>query len=202
MITEKPVFGLTVSNVPVVNIRREFTFFRESLSDERFVLKLKQVREPIETPYFIWNDLPMNLLTYIVQRSILGVEACVNAAAVYQLLARGRFDPKMAEKLNGPGRLLGGKGMADTLYNRIPSQVSSELQLSVMDCELWEQVRRFYREVRNPLFHGYQLDRPPISGVQDAMQMLGCVYGWMDRWWGAFGEIEAFSRLTLPDIDR
>ncbi len=202
MITEKPLFGLTVSNVPIINIRQEFTFFQESLSDQRFILKLEQMREPIETPYFIWHDLPKNLLTYIVQRSILGVEACVNAAAVYQLTARRRFDLKIAEKLNDPGRHLRGYGMADTLYNKVPSQVSPKLQLSVRDYELWKQVQEFYRKIRNPLFHGYQLDCPPVSGVREAMHMLGCVYGWMDSWWGAFGEIDAFSRQTLPDIDR
>lgn len=89
MITENPIFGLKVSNLPIVNVRNEFGAYLALLSDEAFLMKLQNVRNPIEMPLLIWRDLPKNLLTFMLQRAILGVESCVSAAVEYRLEAPG-----------------------------------------------------------------------------------------------------------------
>ena len=184
MITDDPLFGLKVQNLAIINARQEFQQYLEALSDEEFVRRLGHMRFPHYLPLITW-------LTLMLQRSILGVESCVSAAVEYRLAASGLLTPEMAIKLNDPVKLPGKPGMAETFYNRLPAQVDSALQLEVMEPELWVTVKRFYKEVRNPLFHGYELAGINAAGGLEALQMLARVYNWMDQWWGAFGSVTA-----------
>lgn len=97
----------------------------------------------------------------------------------------------MAAKLNDPMKLPGAPGVAEAFYNKMPAQIDSALQLKLKAPDLWVSVKQFYKEVRNPLFHGYQLQMPQASAVLAAMKMLESVYAWMDSWWGAFAVIES-----------
>jgi hypothetical protein len=126
----------------------------------------------------------------MLQRSILSVESCVSAAVQYQLIAKGLFTPEMAAALNDPVGLPGkGRGMAETFYNKLPAQVDEKLRLEIMEPELWDAVKRFYKEVRNPLFHGYQLAGVNVAGTLEALTMIQRIYVWMDSWWGAWKEV-------------
>ena len=190
MITGNPIFDLNVANLPIVNVRGEFDCYLEKLSDAAFVEGLRYVRNPVELPTITWKDLPKNLLTFMLQRSILGVEACAAAAVEYRLAALGRFDAAMARKLNDPVKLPGPRGgMADVFYNKMPAVIDPALQLRLCSPQLWETVKRFYKEVRNPLFHGYQLHMANPANVRDALLMFKEVYAWMDTWWGAFANV-------------
>jgi hypothetical protein len=196
MVTEDPIFGLKVSNLPPVNVRSEFESYLALLADDAFLLKLRYVREPIELPLFTWRDLPKNLLTFMLQRSILGVESCVGAAVEYRLALVGRFDDEIAVKLNDPFKLPGLRGTAETFYNNMPALINPKLQLRVKQPDLWIVVSQFYKEVRNNLFHGYQLQQPHPANVLAAMKMLESVYVWMDLWWGAFAPIAEESGVA------
>lgn len=185
MITENPIFGLTVQNLPIVNIRQEFGTYLAALSDDTFVCGLNVVTNPVTLPLFTWRGLPKGALTIMLQRSILGVESCVSAAVVDRLTVKKRLTAEMAAAVNDVGSLPGRrKGMADAFYNKLPALVDSDLRLEIAEPELWPVVQRFYKEVRNPLFHGYQLATINSSGALKALQMLGEVYNWIDGWWG------------------
>ncbi len=90
--SDQPTFGLRLINIPIINVRRELFDFCALLRDENFLKKLANQREPIDIGYLVWRGLPKNMLTYFLQRGILAVEACVDAAVEYQATAEGRFD--------------------------------------------------------------------------------------------------------------
>jgi hypothetical protein len=196
MITANPIFGLKVKNLAIDNIREEFESYLTALSDEGFLRRLGLMNEPVDLPLFTWRGLPMGALTLMLQRSILGVESCVSAAVEYRLARKGLLTPEKSAALNDPVRLPGkGRGMAEMFYNKLPAQVDPSLQLELTNPELWTMVKRFYKEVRNPLFHGYQLAELNTGGVLEALQMLQRIYEWMDPWWGAFpSKIQSLRR--------
>src|ERR1035441_3984527 len=68
-------FGLAFSNLPIVNIRQEFEQYVALLADPDFCAGLRIVRQPVELPTLTWRGLSHNVLTYMVQRAILGLEA-------------------------------------------------------------------------------------------------------------------------------
>jgi hypothetical protein len=157
------------------------------LSDETFLQQLTNVREPVSLPLLIWRDLPVKVLTYMLQRSILGVESCVGAAVEYQIIARGLMTQQKAAQLNDLFKLPGKRrGTVETLYNKLPALVDPAVQLEIIQPDLWALTERFYKEVRNPLFHGYELNGPTAASVLDAMRLLERIYTWMDKWWGGF----------------
>jgi hypothetical protein len=78
---------------------------------------------------------------------------------------------------------------------------------------LWKQVREFYESVRNPLFHGHQLQTDgfkyaeTLDAVLRAYTMFVSVYKWID-WWcpqmfvmgNNVGRAMPISEMpTLPD---
>jgi len=143
--------------------------------------------------------LPMGALTVILQRSVLGVESCVSAAVEYQLTARQMLTKEVAARLNDAGNLPGKRrGMADALYNKLPALADQGLRLEVLEPDLWASVKQFYKEVRNPLFHGYELSTINAAGAREALEMLARMYVWMDSWWGAFRPVIA-RKAAVPE---
>jgi len=178
---ERKLFGLALENIPIVNIQEEFLAHKALLGDDEFRKKLLNVRDPVETPYLIWKGLPRNLLTYFLQRAILGLEAYVSAAAAWEAKARGLFTDELGQKMEDPFRLRG-QGTADVFYNRLPGLLDPGYALERYDRHLWETTRQFYKEIRNPLFHGYQLCRPEAEQVSEAVALLDSVQAWIETW--------------------
>ena len=176
---EPKLFGLAVENIPIVNIQEEFETHKALLADDEFRKKLLNMRDPVETPFLIWKGLPKNLLTYFLQRATLGVEACVSAAAKWEATARGLLTDELAQKMEDPFRLHG-QGTADVFYNRLPGVLDQEYALERCDPRLWATTQQFYREIRNPLFHGYQLCRPEAEQVSEAVALLDSIQAWID----------------------
>jgi hypothetical protein len=144
------------------------------LADDEFRKKLSNLRDPIDTPYLTWKGLPKSLLTYFLQRAILGVEACVSASTAWEAKARGLFTDELAQKLEDPFRLRG-QGNADVFYNRLPGLLDREYALEHCDPALWATTKQFYKDIRNPLFHRYQLHRPEPAQVSEAVALLDSV---------------------------
>ena len=178
---ERKLFGLALANIPIINIQDEFTAHKALLADEDFRKKLLNMSNPVETPYLIWKGLPKDLLTHFLQRAVLGVEACVSAAAAWEATARGLLTDELAQKMEDPFRL-GGRGTADALYNRLPALLDPEYALERCDPHMWTTTKRFYREIRNPLFHGYQLYHPDADHVLEAFALLDSVQAWIETW--------------------
>jgi hypothetical protein len=139
------------------------------------------MRNPIETPYLIWKGLPKDLLTYFLQRAVLGVEACVSAAAGWEA-TRARPSHGRACAEDGRPISVAGHGTADAFYNRLPRLLDREYALERCDPRLWATTEQFYQEIRNPLFHGYQLYHPEVEQVSEAFALLDSVQAWIETW--------------------
>ena len=161
-----------LSNIPLWNLLEEFFTLRATLLSNTFKARLADVdNRPVRLPVFTWNGPPgtrsgqpilldwhgstNDLLTLILQRSILGVECYVASAAWSEAWRWNIVDPVKKAALLNPAGL--GKGTANCYYNLLPSQLSQTLSLRVCDPSLWSRVTHFYEKVRNPLFHGNQL---------------------------------------------
>ena len=179
-VPSRRLFGLALSNIPIINIQEEFAAHKALLLDPDFRLKLSNMRDAIETPYLIWKGLPKDLLTYFLLRAVVGVEACVSAAAKWEATARGVFTDELAEKMEHPGSLA--RSTANAFYNRLPSLLDQEYALVRSDPKLWEVTEQFYTEIRNPLFHGYQLDHPNADQVSEAFALLDSIQAWIETW--------------------
>ncbi|MGH7564030.1 MAG: hypothetical protein ACREK5_06375 [Gemmatimonadota bacterium] len=173
-------FGLGLSNIPLVNLRWEFRdtylWLQEPSTVAAFASKTVQ---PIEMPWLIWGRMPQDLLTLLLQRMILGMEAYLEGALVHTGMERGMDSSFM----DGLREVLKRRQTARSYYMEAPSLVDPPLSLESHDQPLYKRVHAFYREVRNPLFHGRMINsRGPI-------EVLGCFevfrrvyYDWIDTW--------------------
>jgi hypothetical protein len=191
---DQPAFGLQFSNLPIVNARTEFDHHLKLLRNSEFRESLHAILNPVVLPEITWRGLPYGALTFMLQRAILSLEACVGAAVDGELRKRKVPTAEEEEWLRDPNKIPGQRGMAQMFYNNLPGLVDPAFQLQVVDPALWRNVYRFYREVRNPLFHGDQLSIGPSEPVLEIFEMLNTVYSWMDLWWTRF----PYKQLKSP----
>ena len=196
---EERLFGVQIANIPIINVQRELAFYRALLRDEEFLAKLGKVGEPIDIGHLEWRDLPKNLLTYMVQRGILAVEATVDAAVDYQAAFEKRHDAAFAAKRAVVWN--GGGSAANTYYNKLPGFLNPRYMLCNSDRDLWATTKRFYSEIRNPLFHGYQLSQPRPTSVLEILDYLGTMMQWIETWcaWSGRHLLGAERRRSKPD---
>ena len=173
------LFGVEIGNIPIINVQQELDTYRVLLRDEEFVAKLGRVGQPIDIGLLEWRDLPKNLLTYMVQRGILAVEATVDAAVDYQAAFEKHHDDAFAAKR---AAVWNGGGSANTYYNKLPGLLNPRYMLCNADRDLWATTKRFYSEIRNPLFHGYQLSQPKPTSVSEILEYLGRMMEWIETW--------------------
>ena len=178
-------FGFTLSNIPIINLRKEFEAHSRLLGTEQFRTQLYNFSTPVELPQLKWTGLPDDLLTMMLQRAILGVESYLGAAVEYELTKRQRFTDENKEKMNNPFSL-GGKGTAENFYDKLPGLVDDSFLLSKSQPQLYQEVKEFYKKIRNPLFHGYQLSQATLSQMTNAFGLIHSIYKWIDHWYSAF----------------
>jgi hypothetical protein len=177
-------FGLELSNTPLINLRMEFNEHHELLSDPTFRAQFApgEIIRPVQTPYMIWAGMPAAFLTLITQRAFTGIEASVIGATNIALGGRSVTALQAAhEKLANPF-LLGGRGVVENYYHLAPSLASPDYSLKRHNSKLWERTKHLYKEIRNPLFHGYEIVADHIDGVFDVFEHLGDMYRWIDSW--------------------
>jgi hypothetical protein len=131
----RKLFGLAFENISIINIQEEFMTHKTLLADDEFRKKLLNIRNPVETPYLIWKGLPKNLLTYFLQRAVLGVEACVSAAVSWEAGALHLLTDELRQKVENPSSL--GGGTAESVYNRLPGLLDQAHALRCCDPSLW-----------------------------------------------------------------
>lgn len=175
------LFGLRLQNIPLINLRLEFNYHFKLLSDPTFREEFSSSVVPIQTKYLIWNGMPGAFLTLIAQRAILGVESYLPSAVSHQAAKKGLINQDLAKKINNPFSLRG-NGTVNNYYHHLPSLVNSSWSLKVADPPLWKTTVRFYKEVRNPLFHGNQIDDSGANGTLLLFQFVDKLYKWIDSW--------------------
>ena len=178
-------FGFTLSNIPIINLRKEFEAHFRLLETKQFRVQLYDFSTPVELPQFKWTGLPDDLLTMMLQRAILGVESYLGAAVEYELTKRQLFSEENKEKIKNPFKL-GGRTTVGNVYNRLPGFVDDSLQLLKSDPQLYQKIMAFYDSVRNPLFHGFQLQQATLNQMTSAFELIRSIYKWIDSWYSAF----------------
>lgn len=189
MSPEPLIFNLKVSAVPLLNGRMEFNRNRRILGAAEFRNQIFQWKfgDPIHADYIIWGGEPSGLLTWFLQRAIIGLEAYVPPAVFTAAIHYGRSSADVISAKKQRFSLRSGTG-ANTLYNRLPGLVDPDFRMIRARGSVWKNVNRFYEEVRNPLFHGSQLHTDghkhgeTLDAVLKAFDLFVDVYEWVD-WW-------------------
>jgi len=196
-----PTFGIKLNNIPLINLRSEFMSYYKLLSDPRFVEQFQKRPQPIRTPYFIWLDCPENLLTHFLQKAILGVESYLPGAVYYELGIIGSLKENI-EYVRNPFAIRGARGTANLYYNALPSLVDKAFSLKRCDEDLWAHIDAFYKEIRNPIFHGMQLEIVQINETLELFKLIAKIYVWIDSWHSPEKVLPGFSKMcnSIKDL--
>ena len=176
------IFLLTFENIPLINLRMEFNSTYSFIHSQEAECYLKLPIEPIRTPMFIWGGMPEDLMTLLLQRAILGVEAYLPSALIHTSAILGSHSSTLSAKLRNPFSF-GAKSAVVNIYHRAPAAVHPELSLRHLDVTLYERNVQFYRLVRNQIFHGKQIRDADISHIRSAFDHIAQIYEWIDYWY-------------------
>jgi hypothetical protein len=179
-----PEFGLRLGNIPRINLRNEFSAHIDLMRDESFRSSFRsgfRPSRPIQTPFFIWLGTPSEALTLMLQRAILGLEAWVSGAVWHELGFTNRLKGDAAKAVANPGSL-SGKDMSRKLYRQLPALVREDAALDQANPKLWSRTVVFYRQVRNPLMHGKQVDQDSVESVLGCFEHIAPLHSWADSW--------------------
>ncbi len=189
------LFGLRFANIPIMNLRFEFNQSYAFVFDQQAERSLQPPIEAVRAPLFVWCGMPDDLFTLLLQRAVLGVEAYLPAALKFAAAQLGKVSTELFKKLDDPFSL-GGASLVANVYHRMPSAVHSELSLRHLDEELYERTRKFYKQIRNPLFHGRQLHDTEIGAVRKAFDHVAQLYEWIDYWHNPELQMKGFGQVA------
>jgi hypothetical protein len=173
-------FGIVLNNIPLINLRNEFTRYYNALNEKDFTDQFKGEIKPVKTPYMMWFGMPDDLITLILQKVISGIESYLPGAVYSELGIRGRLKENI-ESIRNPF-LLKGRGTVENYFHLLPGLISEEISLKKSDIALYKKTKAFYQEIRNPIFHGCQLEGQNIMGAKRVFEYLAEVYCWIDSW--------------------
>jgi hypothetical protein len=173
------IFGLTVGNIPTMNLRGQYAHDREIVFAEGLAENLHAWKFGKGNVTITYAD-PDSYFTMLLRTTIVGIECTLQALAIEELAFSKRLTEEVQRAIHGPSRL--SRSMADAYYNRMPEFVSANAPLKVHSGQLWDTVKQFYREIRNPLFHGSQLTDIKAESLRSAFQMFDEVFEWIDSW--------------------
>lgn len=177
-------FGdIPLSNIPSGNLREQFYNHYHMVKSQEFAESISSWKPgvPIDTPYISWFYWPEQFFTCLTQLSIMGVESYTCSAAYHELGIRGKLKENI-KFVRDPFLLKGERGTASKFYKLLPALVSNDITLPEYDSNLWRDVKLFYRSMRNPLFHGNQLDTKQITDLIAIFELLADIYAWIDSW--------------------
>jgi len=169
-------FGIKLNNIPFLNLRNEFKKNYGFISSAAFEAYLNAPQEPIKTPYGVWSAPSDHLMTFILQRSILGVESYLPIALKSTAHNLGVATNELFYKIDNA---FGWKA----LFKEVPKLVSQEINLHRNNAQLYEKAEKFYNEVRNPLFHGREINGADVDSMRAAFSYINEIYMWIDEWY-------------------
>src|SRR5450759_1597527 len=95
--------GLRLGNIPIYNLLHEFLRWNKQIHSDEFKRQFAVgYRDPIRSPLLIWGGNPGDLLTLILQRTVLGLESYVSAAVWLELGKSGRLTPELSKVVRNP----------------------------------------------------------------------------------------------------
>jgi len=205
MSSKQTFIGLSLANVPLINLRLEILENLRLFRNERFRQQFPGAQNgeirPIATERYTWYGMPNALLTHILRDSIVGLESAVGGAVYCEALDRRVMNQKIMEATKDPFSL-GAKGTAACVYNALPSLIEKDFALELAKPDLWNKVKQFYKEVRNPIFHAYQIAEHDPNPTWKCLELLWEIYQWLNSWHPlekVAGGMISWSEETLKD---
>jgi len=175
------MYDLKLSNIPLINLRMNFHNLFLTICSKKFYDQVNDSSKPIELPLMIWGGMPDALFTLLLQQILTGAESYISGAIFTECGERGILNDEIMKKINNPF-LLGGHSTVNNFYNKLPALVDSRLELKKQNIALWNQVVQFYKEIRNPIFHGNEIRSQHIEGIYSSFVLIAEVYDWIDSW--------------------
>lgn len=201
----KNFLGLSLDNAPLINVRFDFRstlmHFRNQSFRDQFPGRANGAIRPITTNDYTWHGMPSVLLTHILRQSIVGLESAVSGAVLIEAMDRGVATPSLRVATNDPFALKAG-GTAASVFNALPSLIDSDFALNKRYPDLWIKVKKFYKEIRNPIFHSYEISENDPLPVLACLELLWEIYQWLNSWHSIeniAGGMINWSEQTLAD---
>jgi hypothetical protein len=178
---KKLVFGLTLQNIPTINLRQQYahdreTVFADDLAEKIHAWKFGRTEGPATVTY----PEPDAYFTMLLRSTIVGIECTLESSALVELLFANRLTEPLRHSIRHPSSLA--RSMADAYYNKIPQLINVSAPLKAHNSDLWNTVHQFYREIRNPISHGYQLSDVKADSLREVFGMFDQIYSWIDSW--------------------
>jgi len=178
---EERIFDIELSKIPLINLRNEFNITYQHLCSHKFYRQIIVYKEPIDISILIWLSRPESLLTLMLQRAIVGLELYVCGAVYIEGGGRGLLNHENIKCIHNPF-LLKGRSSADNFYNRLPGMIDSRIEMKILNKKLWKNTLKFYSEIRNPIFHGYEFAKSDLLKTYKCFVLLAEIYEWIDIW--------------------
>ncbi|MDP3732761.1 MAG: hypothetical protein Q8R31_07070 [Candidatus Omnitrophota bacterium] len=168
--------GIAFGNIPLFNLIGEVAFYYNAFSDKSFVGQIFQERytEPIKYKWLFWTKMPGELVAYILQRMFLCFESFLYCACFYYAGTQHKMD--LLHK-----RFTLGKGAVNSIYKRLPEELNIK-SLYAYNAKLYDDVGKLYKEIRNPLFHGYTISGYTKEGLREIFELFSLMYKWVSEW--------------------
>lgn len=166
-----------------MNLREEFSANYALIRQKKFEEHFSNTHREIEAPFCTWFGRSEEFISIMLQRAIVGVESYLPSAVSFSAAMQNKVEIVKHEAIKDPF-VLKGRGTAENLYNRLPALLDPNLSLKHCNPQLWEMTKQFYREVRNPLFHGSELDakKGEFRAIRASFKHVKDLYGWIDGW--------------------
>jgi hypothetical protein len=178
-------FGISFSNIPLINLRWEFRAHYDVVRAPGFMFQPDGSMTTIVTPYLQWVGMPDAGASLLAQRALSGLECYMSAAVRDYAASIGRLSALVSQACMNPFALPG-RIAAHKYYNALPAVVEPRLAMQISDGVLWPRTVAFYDEVRNPLFHGYEFaSHGSTKGIIAAFDHMASMYRWIDSWYNA-----------------
>lgn len=174
-------FKLKLAYAPFINVRNEFTAYYQQLDSKELREEVRSRSSDIRTPYFTWHSMPEAFLTVLLQRVILGIESYIPIATRFELMLLGKDNQEIRGYISNPYTLRG-NGTVENVYHLLPSLADESYSLKTKRPGLWEENKDFYREVRNPIFHGMQIESYHLHHLRRSFEHIKKIYVWVDSW--------------------
>lgn len=175
------MYDLELSNIPLINLRMNFHNLFLTICSKRFYDQINNYSTPVELPLMVWGGMHDPLFTFLLQQILTGTESYISGAVFNECGMKGLLNEETMKKINNPF-LLGGRSTANNFYNKLPSLGDPNLKLKKQNIVLWDQVVQFYKEIRNPIFHGYEIRSHNIEGIYKSFVLVAEIYEWIDSW--------------------
>ncbi len=196
---------LIMQQIPILNLRMEVSNYMGLFNNEKFCAQFNRLRkrnEPINTIYESWYGRSELLLSQILRTSILDIESAICSCVYFEAGFRDILNTQIKEATKNPF-ILGGKGTAINYYDRLPSLIDKSFKLSCNNVELWKETKDFYKNIRNPLFHGKELNENKPKNVKIALEFILRLFDWLDSWFDLNKLIQNVASLSkIPEFDR